>query len=117
MSDKYRTASLGRQALQRSRVSTRSSSTPAPHLRRPSDFPVRLMVEWPDAALAEIGLDAYTAVACLTHDAKIDDVALALALRAPCAYIGVLGSSNKHRRRLERPAKSGFDVDISETFL
>jgi xanthine dehydrogenase accessory factor len=36
-------------------------------------FPaVRLMAEWPDTALAKIGLDAYTAVACLTHDAKID---------------------------------------------
>ncbi len=75
-------------------------------------FPgVRLMVEWPDAALAEIGLDAYTAVACLTHDAKIDDVALALALRTPCAYIGALGSSSTHRRRLERLAKSGFDTE------
>jgi xanthine dehydrogenase accessory factor len=62
-------------------------------------FPgVRLLAEWPDTALAKIGLDAYTAVACLTHDAKIDDVALALALRAQCAYIGALGSSNTHAR-------------------
>jgi xanthine dehydrogenase accessory factor len=75
-------------------------------------FPgLRLMAEWPDTALAKIGLDAYTAVACLTHDAKIDDVALALALRAQCAYIGALGSSNTHTKRLERLAKSGFDME------
>jgi len=75
-------------------------------------FPgVHLMVEWPDTALAKIGLDAYTAVACLTHDAKIDDVALALALRAQCAYIGALGSSNTHTKRLERLAQTGFDKE------
>ena len=75
-------------------------------------FPgVRLMAEWPDTALAKIGLDAYTAVACLTQDAKIDDVALALALRAQCAYIGALGSSNTHTKRLKRLAKSGFNEE------
>jgi xanthine dehydrogenase accessory factor len=75
-------------------------------------FPgIRLMAEWPDTALAKIGLDAYTAVGCLTHDAKIDDVALALALRAQCAYIGALGSSNTHTKRLERLAESGFDME------
>ena len=49
----------------------------------PERFPnVRVVAEWPDKALSEGGLDRYTAVAALTHDPKIDDPALSLALKA-----------------------------------
>ena len=41
-----------------------------------------LLAEWPDAALARLGLDRFTAVAALTHDPKIDDPGLDAALRA-----------------------------------
>ena len=76
----------------------------------PERFPgVALVAEWPDAALARIGpLDRYTAVAALTHDPKIDDPALAAALRAECAYVGALGSRKTHARRVERLTGAGF---------
>ena len=76
----------------------------------PERFPgVALVTEWPDEALARIGpLDRYTAVAALTHDPKIDDPALAAALRADCAYVGALGSRKTHARRVERLTRAGF---------
>lgn len=77
----------------------------------PERFPnVRLIAEWPDKALEVMGpLDAYTALAALTHDPKIDDPALIAALRADCAYIGALGSRKTHARRVERLWEAGFD--------
>lgn len=78
----------------------------------PERFPgVRLIAEWPDAALERIGpLDADTALAALTHDPKIDDPALIAALRADCAYVGALGSRKTHARRVERLREAGFDA-------
>ena len=78
----------------------------------PERFPgVRLIAEWPDTALERIApLDAYTALAALTHDPKIDEPALAAALRAECVYIGALGSRKTHARRIERLTEAGFDV-------
>jgi xanthine dehydrogenase accessory factor len=73
-------------------------------------FPgVRLLTEWPDEALATIGLDSYTAFVALTHDPKIDDPGLEAALRSDCFYIGALGSRKTHGRRIERLAAAGFD--------
>lgn len=76
----------------------------------PERFPdVPVLAEWPDEALPKLGgLDRYTAVACLTHDPKIDDPALAAALKAECFYIGALGSRRTHAKRLERLAEAGF---------
>jgi xanthine dehydrogenase accessory factor len=51
----------------------------------------------PAAALAAIGLDAWTAVAVATHDAELDHAALVAALPSPAFYVGALGA----RRRLE----------------
>jgi len=64
--------------------------------------------DWPDAALAAHGLDARTAVATLTHDPKIDDPAIIAALRAPVFYLGCLGSTRTHAKRLERLRGEGF---------
>jgi xanthine dehydrogenase accessory factor len=76
----------------------------------PERFPeVTLLTEWPDAAIASIGLDSYTAFVALTHDPKIDDPGLEAALRSDCFYVGALGSRKTHGRRLERLAASGFD--------
>ena len=61
-----------------------------------------LLAEWPETVLAERPLDPYCAVAAVTHDPKIDDYALAHALRAGCFYVGALGSRKTHARRLER---------------
>lgn len=76
----------------------------------PDRFPdVPVLAEWPDDALPRLGgLDRYTALACLTHDPKIDDPALEAALRAECFYVGALGSRRTHAKRVERLTDSGF---------
>lgn len=66
-----------------------------------------LILAWPDEAL-EGRLDARSSVAVLTHDPKLDDPALRVALRSPARYIGALGSPKTHARRLERLAAEGF---------
>src|SRR5207253_10935552 len=72
-------------------------------------FPnVRMMATWPQEALPEIGLDAFTAVAALTHDPKIDDEALVAALAAGCFYVGALGSRKTHAARQKRLAARGL---------
>jgi xanthine dehydrogenase accessory factor len=50
-------------------------------------------------------------VVALTHDPKIDDVALACALASPAYYIAALGSRKNHAGRLERLAAQGFGPD------
>ena len=75
-------------------------------------FPnVRVFAEWPDKVLPEIGLDPYTGIAALTHDPKIDDPALKLALEASCFYIGALGSKKTHAKRVERLTAAGFSQE------
>jgi xanthine dehydrogenase accessory factor len=74
----------------------------------PERFPgVKLLAQWPDAALPALGIDRYTAFAALTHDPKIDDPALLYALAQDCFYIGALGSKKTHGRRLERLKAQG----------
>jgi xanthine dehydrogenase accessory factor len=76
----------------------------------PERFPdVKLIAQWPDEVLDASPLDAFTAVALLTHDPKIDDRALVRALKADCFYIGALGSRKTHAKRLERMRAEGFD--------
>jgi len=66
-------------------------------------FPgVKVIAEWPDAALPPLGVDRYTAFVALTHDPKVDDPALLHALARECFYIGALGSRKTHGRRIER---------------
>ena len=76
----------------------------------PERFPdVPVIAEWPDDALPKLGgLDSYTALACLTHDPKIDDPALVAGLKARCFYIGALGSRRTHAKRVERLGAAGF---------
>jgi xanthine dehydrogenase accessory factor len=62
---------------------------------------------WPDEALADFRLDAASAVVALTHDPKVDDVALAAALASPAYYVAALGSRKNHAARLERLAALG----------
>ncbi|MEA2994077.1 MAG: xanthine dehydrogenase accessory factor [Alphaproteobacteria bacterium] len=78
-------------------------------------FPeVKVIAEWPDAALPPLGIDRYTAFVALTHDPKIDDPALLHALARDCFYIGALGSKKTHARRVERLKQQGMtDADIA----
>ena len=75
-------------------------------------FPaVEVSTEWPDDALKRLVPDHRTAVVTLTHDPKIDDPALEVAVRAPVFYIGALGSRRTHGKRLERLREKGFAED------
>jgi xanthine dehydrogenase accessory factor len=64
------------------------------------DVPVH--AEWPEDVLKQRPLDAYTAVAVLSHDPKIDDFPLKASLDAGCFYVGALGSRKTHAKRVER---------------
>lgn len=78
-------------------------------------FPnARVLSQWPDAAMPTLGLDSFTAVATLTHDPKIDDLALRLALTSDCFYVGALGSKKTHARRVERLLASGIEHNALE---
>jgi xanthine dehydrogenase accessory factor len=78
-------------------------------------FPdVTLSQDWPDDALEALAPDRRTAVITLTHDPKLDDPALAVALRSDAFYIGSLGSRRTHARRLDRLRELGFgDADFA----
>jgi len=68
---------------------------------------VDVIAEWPGDALKKIGLDRRCAVVCLAHVPDIDDEALGAALESDCFYIGALGSSRSHAKRLERLQEKG----------
>lgn len=69
---------------------------------------------WPDDALDALRPDARTAIVTLTHDPKIDDPALHVALRTDAFYIGCLGSRRTHAQRVERLEAAGFsEADIA----
>lgn len=66
-----------------------------------------ILDDWPDAAMAALAPDARTAVVTLTHDPKLDDPAILGALASGCFYLGCLGSTRTHARRLERLRAAG----------
>ena len=85
---------------------------PRPVFASPERFPgVEIVNEWPEEGFRRIGLDASTAVATLTHDPKLDDPALALALESAAFYVGALGSRKTHARRLARLKERGVSED------
>ncbi|MEM6408745.1 MAG: XdhC family protein [Pseudomonadota bacterium] len=67
-----------------------------------------LSQDWPDEALAAFKLDARSAVVTLTHDPKIDDPAIETALQSDCFYLGCLGSTRTHGKRVARLMEAGF---------
>ncbi|MBO1074453.1 XdhC family protein [Roseomonas marmotae] len=69
---------------------------------------VTLRDEWPDEAMQALAPDTRTAVVTLTHDPKLDDPALEVALRSPAFYIGALGSRRTHAKRVARLQEAGF---------
>ena len=72
-------------------------------------FPnVTLSAEWPQDVLPQLGLDARTGFMALTHDPKIDDPALELALNSDVFYVGALGSKKTQTARQERLRAAGF---------
>lgn len=82
---------------------------PRPAFGAEARFPGETILEdWPDEALAAYGLDARTAVVTLTHDPKLDDPAIRAALASDCFYLGCLGSSRTHAKRLARLSEAGY---------
>ena len=71
-----------------------------------------IVVAWPEEAFARIGgIDRATYIAVLTHDPKLDDAALTLALRSEAAYIGAMGSRRAQEKRRERLLEQGVAED------
>jgi len=68
----------------------------------------QLIQEWPDDALRQIGINRATAIAMLTHDPKLDDPGLLVALRSEAFYVGALGSKNTQEKRRARLRAEGL---------
>lgn len=56
----------------------------------------------PDDVVLEINADAHTAIVAVTHDPKLDDMALLEALKSDAFYVGALGSHKNQEKRRER---------------
>ncbi len=75
-------------------------------------FPdIKIINEWPEVAINELGIDNRTAVVTLTHDPKLDDSALNAALKSKAFYIGSLGSKKTHKARVQRLKIANFSED------
>jgi xanthine dehydrogenase accessory factor len=69
----------------------------------------RVIAAWPDKALDELGgIDRATSIAVLTHDPKLDDAVLKIALRSDAQYIGAMGSRRAQEKRRERLLAQGL---------
>jgi xanthine dehydrogenase accessory factor len=68
-----------------------------------------VVVAWPEEALRRLGgIDRATSIAVLTHDPKLDDAALTIALRSDAPYIGAMGSRRAQAQRRERLLAAGL---------
>ena len=78
-------------------------------------FPgIRFLTDWPDEALEKIGINSSTAIVTLSHDPKLDDPALEIAIRSKAFYIAALGSRKTQAQRRERLREGGFsDAEIA----
>jgi len=72
-----------------------------------------VIAAWPKDAFARIGgIDRATYIAVLTHDPKLDDAALELALRSEAAYVGAMGSRRAQAQRRERLLAAGVEEEL-----
>ena len=86
---------------------------PREEMRRTWDVPdTVLMSEMPDDAVLSLQVDACTTIIALTHDPKLDDMALLEALKSPAFYVGALGSRANNAKRRDRLAL--FDLTQQE---
>jgi xanthine dehydrogenase accessory factor len=77
------------------------------------DMPgVSLQAGMPDDAVLEIQTDSRTAIVAITHDPKLDDMALLEALKSKAFYVGALGSVRNQVKRRERLLS--FDLSAQE---
>ena len=90
---------------------------PRSQFATPERFPdaEEVVVAWPDEAFARLGgIDRATYVAILTHDPKLDDAALSIALRSDAPYVGAMGSRRAQAQRRERLLAAGLDEELLE---
>ena len=90
---------------------------PRSQFATPERFPEaeRVIAAWPAEAFAEIGgIDRATYIAVLTHDPKLDDAALELALSSEAAYVGAMGSRRAQAQRRERLLQAGMEEESLE---
>ena len=71
-----------------------------------------LVVEWPADYLARVPLHANTYCVFLTHDKKLDNPALRVALEAGVRYVGALGSSRTHAKRVAALREAGLADEL-----
>ncbi|MDD3355019.1 XdhC family protein [Zoogloea sp.] len=87
---------------------------PREEYAREWDVPgVPLLAGMPDDVVVEMGPDPHTAIVALTHDPKLDDMALLEALKSPAFYVGALGSRVNNQARRERLLQY-FDLSAGE---
>ena len=85
---------------------------PRARFAQPARFPdaEEVVAAWPEDAFQRLGgIDRATAIAVLTHDPKLDDAALIIALRSQAAYIGAMGSRRAQDSRRERLLAKGVE--------
>jgi xanthine dehydrogenase accessory factor len=76
-------------------------------------FPgIDVIRQWPDQACESLSPDSSTAVVTLSHDPKIDEPALQIALASEAFYVGALGSRKTHAARMERLSALGIDAEV-----
>ena len=73
--------------------------------------PGQLWVQWPQEVLPQLEPDSNTYAVILSHDPKIDDPALEILLGSDVPYIGALGSTKTHQKRLVRLEEKGFSTN------
>jgi len=90
---------------------------PRSQFATPARFPdaEQVIVAWPDEAFARLGgIDRATYIVVLTHDPKLDDAALTIALESAAAYVGAMGSRRAQAQRRERLVAAGLDEELLE---
>ena len=89
---------------------------PRDHFATKDRFPnCKIINEWPDEALSKFHLDKSSHLVTLTHDPKIDDLALIFCMKKNFGYIGSLGSKKTHNKRCERLLEKGFnEIELSK---
>jgi xanthine dehydrogenase accessory factor len=90
---------------------------PRSQFATPARFPdaEEVIAAWPEEAFARVGgIDRATFIAVLTHDPKLDDAALTIALRSDAAYVGAMGSRRAQAQRRERLLALGLGEELLE---
>jgi xanthine dehydrogenase accessory factor len=90
---------------------------PRSQFATPERFPdaEEVIVAWPDEAFARLGgIDRATYIAVLTHDPKLDDAALSIALESEAPYVGAMGSRRAQAQRRERLLAAGLEEELLE---